>query len=419
MKPLRTLILAAGRGVRMNSDLPKVLHSVCGRPMIQYSIELAQAVGSLKIYSILGFKSEVVQKALPPDVEVVIQKKLLGTADAIKSAYHYFKSFSGDVLILSGDTPLLTEDVIKSLLKKHRDTKAVGTFLTAQVVNPSGYGRIIRDEAGRIMAIREDKNASLKEKAINEINVGLYIFDSQLLFQMLKRVKINPVKKEYYLTDVIELLSKEILKIETVQAAHYQDGLGVNNKEDLAFAESVIRQRVLTQFLKQGITIVDPQTTYIDRDVTIGQDTTIRPFCLIERDVKIGKKCQIGPFCRIRPGSRIEDGVELGNFTELSRTSIGAQSIMKHFSFLGDAQVGAKVNIGAGTITANYDGVNKNKTIIEDEAFIGSDSILIAPVKVGRKATVAAGAVVTKGQEIPAQGLALGMPARIVTRRKR
>lgn len=418
MKDLRTLILAAGKGTRMKSDLAKVLHPLWGRPLIQYVLEVAQSVGSLKICVVLGHQSDTVRKYLDRSIATAVQKRLLGTADAVRSASSFLKGFRGDVLILCGDTPLLTKETVRSLVKKHRTSKAACTFLTACVQDPYGYGRIIRDVVGNVAAIREHKDASDAEKAIHEINVGVYCFRGPELSETLKKVTLNPKKKEFYLTDIVELLVSKNLKIETVTTGDANEGLGINTREDLAAAGEILRYRILRKWMLEGVTIVDPKTTYIDADVEIGQDTTIRPFVVIENNVKIGKNCSVGPFTRLRPGTRLKDHVEIGNFAEVSRSELGEHSLMKHFSFLGDARVGSRVNIGAGVVTANYDGKNKNVTQIADEAFIGSDSILVAPVKIGRKAVTGAGSVVKKGTVVPPGKVAVGVPARVISRRK-
>jgi len=417
MRNLRTVILAAGKGTRMKSDVPKVLHEVCGKPIVEYVLDAAKAAGSLKTYVVVGYKGDAVKERLAPGPVMVRQPKLSGTADAVRRVAGHLRSYRGDVLILCGDTPLLNKAVIKELVTKHKESKAVCTFLTATVSDPQGYGRIIRNERGEAIAIREDKDALEQEKDIAEINVGVYCVRGRELFDALKRVRRNEKKKEFYLTDIIDLFHQGGSKIETVMTEDPVEGLGVNTKEDLAVAERVVREKILKNFMRDGVTIVDPVTTYIDADVKIGKDTCIRPFTIIEKDVRIGDRCVIGPFARLRPGVRLGNGVEIGNFTEVSRTKIGNKTLMKHFSFLGDALVGSDVNIGAGTITANFDGVRKNQTKIGNNAFIGSDSILIAPVKVGNKAMVGAGSVVTKG--VPDGCLAVGVPARIKARRKR
>ena len=403
----------------MKSDRPKVLHEVCGKPILEYVLDVAKAAGSLKTYVVVGYKGDAVKKRLASGPVMVRQPKLSGTADAVRRVAGYLRNYRGDVLILCGDTPLLNKAVIKELVRKHKHSKAVCTFLTAAVDNPQGYGRIIRNERGDVVAIREDKDAFEHEKDIAEINVGVYCVQNRELFGTLKRIRLNEKKKEFYLTDIIDLFHQGGLKIETVTTEDPVEGLGVNTKEDLAVAERVTREKILKNFMRDGVTIVDPATTYIDADVKIGKDTCIRPFTIIEKDVRIGDRCVIGPFARLRPGVRLGNGVEIGNFTEVSRTKIGNKTLMKHFSFLGDALVGSDVNIGAGTITANFDGVRKNQTRIGNGAFIGSDSILIAPVKIGNKAVVGAGSVVTKGKIVPDGGMAVGVPAQIKARRKR
>ena len=419
MKDLRAIILAAGKGTRMKSETPKVLHPVCDKPILQYVLDITQSIGSLKTCVVLGHKSSLVKNYLGKNMATVIQKKLLGTADAVRCAQPALRNYRGQVLILCGDTPLLKKETVRALIAKHKRTNADCTFLTAVVEKPSGYGRIIRGDGRKAMAIREEKDASEYEKNIAEINVGVYCFNSDVLFENLKEIKVNEKKKEFYLTDIIEILSGKGLRVETLETDDYREGLGINSREDLAIAESVLRQRILSDFMLQGVTIIDPQTTSIDANVRIGQDTVIRPFTVIENNVRIGKNCSIGPFTHLRPGTRIGNGVEVGNFAEVSRTRLGNNSRMKHFSFLGDAEVGSNVNIGAGVVTANYDGKNKNKTQILDQAFIGSDSILVAPVRIGKKAMTGAGCVVTKGKRVPDGRIIVGVPGKILDKKGR
>ncbi len=414
MKDLQTIILAAGKGTRMKSSVPKVLHSVCGKPVIQYVLDITKSVGSLKNYVVLGHKADEVATHLPQEAVIVKQNKLLGTADAVRTVESKLKSYRGHVLILCGDTPLLNKVVIRELIRKHKKTNASATVLTTVVHDPQGYGRIIRDESGNMIAIREEKDAAGFEKNIAEINVGVYCFKAQELFKGLKSIQLNTKKKEFYLTDIIELFTDNGQKVAAIETENPEEGLGINSREDLATAEAVIRKRVLQDVMAQGVTVIDPNSTHIGANVKIGQDTVIKPFTVIEEDVKIGSGCTIGPFAHLRPGVRIEDHVEIGNFTEVSRTKIGAKTLVKHFSFLGDATVGKGVNIGAGVVTANYDGVSKNATKIEDNAFIGSDAVLIAPVKVGKKATVGAGSVVTKKANIADNTTVVGSPAKKV-----
>ncbi len=403
----------------MRSDLPKVLHNVCGKPVVEYVADAARAVGSLKTYVVVGYKGELVKARLGAGFVTVNQPRLAGTADAVRRVERYLKSYRGDILILCGDTPLLNRAVVRDLVRRHKKSKAMCTFLTAAVPNPAGYGRVIRDGRAAVIAIREEKDASESERDINEINVGVYCVQSQALWKALRGVRLNPGKKEFYLTDIVAAFHENGLKVETVRTADPTEGLGVNTKGELAVAEGIIRKRIIEDFMSQGVTVIDPSTTYIDASVRIGKDTCIRPFSFIEADVRIGERCVIGPFARLRPGARIGNEVEIGNFTEVSRTKIGNKTLMKHFSFLGDATVGSGVNIGAGTITANFDGRRKNPTKIGDGAFIGSDTVLIAPVRIGKKAVVGAGSVVTKGKNVPDRGIAVGVPARIQARRDR
>ncbi len=408
-----SIILAAGRGTRMKSDVPKVLHPVCGKTVIEYVLEITRSLRSLKTYCVVGYGADQVQQTVGDDVQFVLQPQLLGTADAVRRVESSLKGYSGTILILCGDTPLLSKEIIKSLLARHQKSKAAVTVLTAAIDHPQGYGRIIRDDEGNFLAIREQKDANPHEALINEINVGVYCFESKKLFEALKKVRLNPKKKEFYLTDVIELLLSKGQKVDSLKTQDANLAFGINTRQDLAQAEAIIRRRILDQHMQNGVTIVDPITTYIESDVAIGYDTIVYPCTVINKNVVIGKNCKIGPFAHIRPGTRLADRVEIGNFAEVSRSTVGENVMMKHFSFLGDAAVGEKVNIGAGTITANYDGVSKNKTVIGRGAFIGSDTVLVAPVTIGEKALIGAGSVVTKNTKVPANAFARGVPAKV------
>jgi bifunctional UDP-N-acetylglucosamine pyrophosphorylase/glucosamine-1-phosphate N-acetyltransferase len=418
MRDLRTIILAAGKGTRMKSDIPKVLHKICGRPVIQFILDTVKAVGSLKTYLVLGHKMDAVKAFVGKDHEIVVQKKLLGTADAVRSTQSRLSGYRGDVLIVCGDTPLLRKSTLKALIRKHRKLSADLTLLTAVVHDPQGYGRIIRDPKARISAIREDKDAVGLERNIAEINVGVYCVKAKHLFAGLKDIKQNPEKKEFYLTDIIELFIEKDLKVETLETEDASEGLGINTREDISRAADILRRRTLKDFMLAGVTVMDPNTTFIDGSAKIGQDTLIRPFTFIEADVKIGSNCTIGPFAHVREGTKIGNHVEVGNFTEVVRTKIGDRTLMKHFSYLGDAVVGSQVNIGAGTVTANFDGANKNIARIGNNAFIGSDAVLISPVRIGRKATVGAGSVVTKGKNVADGAVVVGVPAVNIPRKR-
>jgi len=414
MGHFKSIILAAGRGTRMRSDIPKVLHHVCGKPVLGYVLDIVKSLRSLKTYVVVGHGSQKVQDVVGDDVAFVRQDKLLGTADAVKRCAPHLKNYKGTVLVLCGDTPLLSKDVVAALLKEHHRSRASATVLTANIDDPGAYGRIVRDIQGRIKAIREEKDASGMETKINEINVGVYCFKSKELFEILKKVKKNPRKKEFYLTDAVELLLSGGKSVATFTTQDEAAAFGVNTREDLAQAQAIIRKRILNRHMLSGVTIIDPPTTFIEDGVTIGRDTVIHPMTVIHTDVRIGQNCSIGPLARLRPGTRISDGVEIGNFAEVSRSRIGRRVLQKHFSFLGDAQVGQGANIGAGVVTANYDGAHKNKTIIGPQAFIGSDAILVAPNKIGAGAMIGAGSVLPKGKNVPAGMLALGVPARVI-----
>jgi len=418
MKELRTIILAAGKGTRMKSDRPKVLHPVCGKKILEYVLDAAKEIGSSKVYVVVGHKKQQIQDFLRQKNQVypVVQKRMAGTADAIKSAKATFSRFTGNVLILSGDAILLKKQTLKNLIHTHVNKDADCTFLTSVIHEPYGYGRIIRSQGGKAVAIREEKDAVGYEKSIAEINVGVYCFKSPVLFKMIDSIKLNPVKKEYYLTDMIALLAEKKMRIETCEVEDSSEGFGINTRVDLTKAEKVMRQRILQDLMLSGVTVVDPQTTYIHHDVKIGRDTVVHPFTVIEGNVRIGSQCSIGPFAHLRPGTKVRDKACLGNFVEVSRTFFGKESIMKHFGFLGDAHVGTNVNIGAGTVTANYDGKNKNKTQIADHAFIGSDSILVAPLKIGKRAVTGAGCVVPGGRNVAMGKVVAGVPAKEIKR---
>ncbi len=417
MKNFKAVILAAGKGIRMNSDLPKVMHSICSKPMLEIALDTVRDLKIKDIIAVLGFKADEVKQALPKDIKVVIQRKLLGSGDAVKAASVKIKGFRGSVLVLNGDSPLIKAETIKGLMKSHLENEAACTFLTAAVDSPKGYGRVIRDNYSRVTRISEDLDLAQPERPVNEINVGAYCFKAPELVRALNKLKSDNKKKEFYLTDIIEIFVKDGLKIETFATDDKTEALGVNTRQDLALANEILRSRIISCHMSGGVTIVSPALTFIYPDAEIGADTIIHPFCVIESDVKIGKKCSIGPLCHIRSGTKLEDGVVLGNFVEVSRSRIGKETLVKHFSFLGDAIVGKDVNIGAGVVTANFDGKNKNTTKIEDAAFIGSDTILVAPVKVGKKAITGAGCVVTKHKDVPSGKLVLGVPARIAVKK--
>jgi len=409
---IAAIILAAGCGERMKSELPKVLHPVCSRPMIGYVLDLVKELNIKNFTFVLGHKYEEVKKFLPLGVKTVLQKKILGTADAVKQALPFLSGFKGAVVVFYADTPLLKKETIDKLINRHLDTQAAATLLTAKLEQPCGYGRILRDKYNALCGIVEDKDADDFQKSIQEINTGIICFDQEKLAESLKAVKPNNVKKEYYLTDVIDILYKKGDLLETWQVPEPNEALGINSRVELAFANKIMQGRINEIHMKEGVSIVNPDTVLISFGVKIGRDTTIYPFTVIENNVKIGKQCSVGPFAHLRPGTELGDNAVAGNFIEISRSKLSANSRAKHFGFIGDALIGQSVNIGAGTVTANYDGKNKNKTIIKNNAFIGSDTVLVAPVCIGQGARTGAGSVVTKGRDVPDNAVVVGIPAR-------
>ena len=414
MKPVQMLILAAGGGTRMKSETPKVLHPICGRPMIAYALDLVAAAGVKQPIVILGEAADKIRPHLPKEVRVVIQKAPLGTGDAVLAAKRSLDGLGGDLVILYADTPLLRRTTIQRLIETHRKSAATCTLLTAHLADPTGYGRIVRDPTGGlIVGVAEEAEATAQQRAIREINVGPICAKAQALFEALATVRPSQVKKEWYLTQAIGILAKrEGAKFQTVRVEKATETFGVNSRLDLAKAAAIIRQRIIESHMANGVTIVEPQVTFIDHGVTIGQDTVIHPGTVIESGVSIGRRCSIGPFARLRSGVVVEDDTRIGNFVELVRTKVGTRVRINHVTYLGDTTVEDEVNIGAGTITANFDGTNKLPTTIGKGAFIGCDTILIAPVKVGPGAVTGAGSVIPKGHDVPSRGVVVGVPAR-------
>lgn len=403
--------MAAGRGTRMRSDLPKALHPVCGQPMLGFLINRAEVLGAAPIVVVAGYKIKDVRAFAAGRTEVVEQKKLLGSGHAVNQAADVLSGFDGSALVLYCDTPLVSAETLKKLLDDHRENNTDCSLLSAHFDNPFSYGRVKRRSDGLVEKIVEENDATTEEKALTEINVGCYVFDSKKLFNALKCVRPNPIKKEVYLTDAVGLLA-DTGKVRAVLSSDTAETQGINTRLDLSRIQCRMQQRILDQWIEKGVEIRDPRTTTIDADVTIGAGTKILPSTVIEAGSWIGKDCSIGPFARIRGGSSVGDGSVIGNFVELVRSKIGKKTQVKHLSYIGDAEVGNSVNIGAGTITANYDGKKKHKTIIRDGAQIGSGTVLVAPVTVGRGAKTGAGAVVTKGKSIPAGKTFVGVPAK-------
>ncbi|MFH1245319.1 MAG: sugar phosphate nucleotidyltransferase [Candidatus Omnitrophota bacterium] len=418
---LAGIILAAGEGTRMKSAMPKVLHKVCGEPMLKYTLDSLRKLGVKDNIVVTGYKAEELEawlKSQGKGLKPVRQLKLLGSGDAVRQARRSLAKFKGDVLVLYGDTPLIGYDSLEKLVNLHQKSNAACTLLTAVLKNPTGFGRILRGEDNKIVKIVEEQDADHYEKAIDEINVGAYCFKSADLFSALEELTPDNMKKEYYLTDVVAALNRGKALVESVAADNEEEAWGINSRSDLARANAVINKRRQEHLIANGVTIIDPATTYIFGEIEAGSDTVIYPHTVIEGGVKIGRSCQIGPFAHLRSGAVLEDSVKIGNFVEIVRAKIGAGSKIKHHSYIGDTLMGKNVNVGAGAITANYDGKNKNTTIIEDNAFIGVGAVLIAPVKIGKGALVGAGSVVTKGKDVPAGKIVAGVPAAVLKKRR-
>lgn len=431
------IILAAGQGKRMKSKLPKVLHKICGKPMIDYVTEAVLSAGVKDFVVVVGHGADAVREHLGNDIKTIHQDNQLGTGHAVMCCESFLKDKDGVVIILAGDAPLINSNTISSVLQYHILNHFSATILTANTENPYGFGRIIRDGFGNVERIVEDKDASEDEKKVKEINSGTYCFNiSELLFA-LKKINNNNAQGEYYLTDVIEILKKDGKKI-GAYVSDFTEFMGVNSRVQLYEASVVMRDRINTRLMNDGVTIIDPNSTYIDANVKIGIDTIIYPNVIIEGNTLIGEECiigpnsrivdsiiedgvecqssivlnslvksnaKIGPFAYIRPESEIGKEAKIGDFVEVKKSKIGDGTKIPHLTYVGDAEIGQGCNLGCGTITVNYDGTNKHKTIIGNKAFIGCNASIVAPVKIGNNAYVAAGSTITK--DVPDGALAV------------
>ncbi|WP_165226650.1 bifunctional UDP-N-acetylglucosamine diphosphorylase/glucosamine-1-phosphate N-acetyltransferase GlmU [Aquisphaera insulae] len=408
------IILAAGHGKRMKSEKAKVLHEVCGRPMIRYVVEAARGAGAKTVIVVVGYASDQVLQALSgePDILFAFQTEQLGTGHAAKVCRPLLEGYSGPVMILVGDEPLLRPEPLADLLERQAQEQAACLLGTAKVHDPMGFGRILRDSAGRFLRIVEERDCTPEEKAIREVNPSCYVFELPVLWDALDRIDTSNAQNEYYLTDAPERLAAMGEKVIALNVLRGDDILGVNTRQHLAQADKVMQGRIQDHWMTEGVTIVDPLNTYIDGRATIGPDTVIYPFTVISGSVTIGARCRVGPLAHLRDGTALADGVEVGAFVEISRSSLEAGTVVRHLAYLGNAAVGRDVNIGAGTITANYDGVRKSETTIGARAFVGSGSIMVAPVSIGEGAVVGAGAVVTRGKDVPPGETVVGIPAR-------
>ncbi|KYZ76311.1 bifunctional N-acetylglucosamine-1-phosphate uridyltransferase/glucosamine-1-phosphate acetyltransferase [Anaerosporomusa subterranea] len=439
MSGFTALILAAGKGTRMKSELPKVLHKVSSKPMLLRVLDAAEQAGATASVAVVGFGADQVQKTLGARAQTAIQAEQLGTGHAVMQAESLLQGCTGTIMVLCGDTPLLRAATLQKLLQTHRQAQAQATVLTAIMPNPAGYGRVIRDRSGKVVKIVEQKDASVEEAAVNEINTGIYCFEKSSLFATLALITADNAQGEYYLTDVIGILTAQNQAVAAVAADEHQETMGINSRAQLAQAEAIVRNRKLTELMDAGVTIMDPNSVFVDDSVSVGSDTILYPFTWLEGATTIGSCCEIGPntrlqntvvgdntvihfsytheceigcgvtvgpYVHIRPDSILADGVKVGNFVEVKNSQVGPGTKLPHLSYIGDADLGAGINIGCGTITVNYDGKKKHRTVIEDNAFIGCNSNLVAPVKVGSGAYVAAGSTVTKNVPPDALGVA-------------
>ncbi len=442
--PVHIVVLAAGKGTRMKSELPKVLHHVGGEPIISHVLRVARALEPQTTTVIIGHMADKLRAALAaawPKATTAVQEPQLGTAHALLQAEPALKGHRGTVVLLYGDVPLLRPESVQKLLAHHLATNAALTVLTASVKDPKGYGRIVRDPATQaLQRIVEQRDASETEKAITEINSGIYAFALEPLFDAVRLIETENAQGEHYLTDLVHIYHQQGKPVEALRIDDPNELLGINSREELALMNAILRDQRNRHVMASGVTLVDPATTWIGPDVEIGQDTVIHPNVYLEGKTRIGRNCEIqagvriidstladqvtiqnyciirqstvasgailGPFAHIRPDSQIETGAHVGNFVELKKTKLGAGSKANHLAYLGDATIGEKVNVGAGVITCNYDGVHKHPTVIEDGAFVGTDSQLVAPVRIGKDAYVAAGSSIT--EDVPPGALAIG-----------
>ncbi len=432
------VILAAGKGTRMKSKLYKVLHPVCGKPMVEHIVDQLSNLDIDEIITIIGHGSEMVKEKLGDRTKYALQEEQLGTGHAVQMAEPHLKDKHGTTVVITGDTPLLTRETINELMEYHEKEQAQVTVLTSKFDDPTGYGRVIRNEHNEVEKIVEHKDASEEEKLVNEINTGVYCFDNELLFDALKNVSNDNAQGEYYLPDVLFIAKERGLKVVAHTTTNPEETIGINDRVNLAKAEKIMKRRINEQHMRNGVSIIDDENTYIGPDVQIESDVVIEPGCKITgqtiikadsiigpnsevkdseigentvvkhsvvTESKVGNNVNIGPFAHIRPASDIGDDVKVGNFVEVKKSTIDTNSKVSHLSYIGDAEVGKDANIGCGTITVNYDGKNKHKTIIEDGAFIGCNSNLVAPVIVKKGAYVAAGSTITK--DVPEKALSI------------
>ncbi|MFB9974824.1 bifunctional UDP-N-acetylglucosamine diphosphorylase/glucosamine-1-phosphate N-acetyltransferase GlmU [Allobacillus sp. SKP2-8] len=432
------VVLAAGKGTRMKSKLYKVLHPVCGKPMVEHVVDQLDELQLNQLITVVGHGAEKVKEQLGSRSEYALQEEQLGTGHAVQMADPFIGNNEGTTVVVCGDTPLLTAETLKQLMQHHEKEQSAVTVLTTELENPSGYGRIVRNESNEVAKIVEDKDATDEEKQLTEINTGTYCFDNKMLFEALKNVSNSNAQGEYYLPDVLEIAKDEGKKVTAYLTPDDKETIGVNDRLALSKAEKLMQKRINEKHMKNGVTLIDPDQTYIGPDVIIEPDVVIEPGCRIQgkttiqsdvyvglnseiidceigegteihqsvlKESKVGRQVKVGPFAHIRPESTLQDDVKVGNFVEIKKTTMGQNSKASHLSYLGDAEIGDDVNVGCGSITVNYDGKSKHKTIIEDGVFIGCNSNLVAPVTLKEGSYVAAGSTITK--DIPEKALSI------------
>lgn len=432
------IILAAGKGTRMRSKLYKVLHPVAGKPMVEHIIERVIETAPAQIVTIVGHGAEMVKEQLGARSQYALQAKQLGTGHAVLQAAEFLKGKKGTTLVISGDTPLLTTETLNNLFDYHQGKKASATILTAHADDPTGYGRILRDHVGIVEKIVEQKDATIEEARVQEINTGTYCFDNEALFAALEKIGTNNAQGEYYLTDIIEILKNEGKIVAAYQTDNFEESLGVNDRIALAQANEIMRLRINRFHMTNGVSFIDPKTTYVDAGIEIGSDTVLEPGVQLQGDTKIGSDCligahskivdsviednveikasvieksivrkgaDVGPNAHLRPLAEIGENAHVGNFVEIKKAVIGKGTKVGHLTYVGDATLGEEINVGCGVVFVNYDGKNKHHTTVGDHAFIGSSTNIIGPVAIGKNAATAAGSTIT--DDVPDSDLAI------------
>lgn len=404
-KKVKSIILAAGKGTRMKSELPKVLHTIFNKPLISYVIDAVNGTGFIdENFVIVGHEAELVEnyvKGYSENAKCILQYPQLGTGDAVNKAAPFLKDFDGYVIVVCGDTPLICADTLKDFVKVHAEKNADLTVMSAIFDNPSNYGRIIRDDKGKFTAIVEEKDATAEQKTVKEINAGIYCINWKTVSGAFSCLKNNNAQGEYYLTDIVKWSVAQNLNVQSYILKNNEEIFGINSKVQLAEATRMLNAKHIKHLMEEGVQIVDPSSAFISPETTIGADTLILPNVYITGKNTIGRQCKIGPFAHIRDGAQIGNNVRIGNFVEIKKSVIKDNTNVSHLSYIGDSELGSKVNIGAGTITANYNPISKvkSRTIIKDGANTGSNSVLVAPVTINEMASVAAGSVITKDIE--------------------